>query len=335
MKKKHRFLQKKENVIVFPGMVETLIADGLAFAEESNYIKAALCFDEAKKYIKLDDMILSVYVLTLLETRRPREAKEICESLLAEKSPVFEQMVELYLTILVELKEYKELDHVLIRLLRDYNFSQDRINSLLQLKDLSIRLAAEQDILIEVEDSPLVIEMEKEKLELEYFTSLRFPQQEQLLQQAFHKNIIDSISEIKAIAESESIAPTIQTLALLLLGSAEVSDEVTMKKFGFKGKVNPSVLPANTAIGRRDAITEYVHEFLQKDPSKLALTTELVHRHAYALFPFEWEGYQDETVALTYIDYVDTLFGIGSLQSNPLLDLIKLVEDSLEVVDNE
>lgn len=321
-------------MIVFPGMVETLIADGLAFAEESNYIKAALCFDEAKKYIELDDMILSVYVLTLLETRRPREAKEICEGLLEKKSPVFEQMVELYLTILVELKEYKELDRVLIRLLRDYNFSQERIDSLLQLKDLSIRLAAEQNTL-EVDDTPIVIDMEKEKLELEYFTSLRFPQQEQLLQQAFHKNIVDSISEIKAIAESETISPPIQTLALLLLGSAGVSDEVEMKKFGFKGIVNPSVFPANTALGRRDAIIEYVHEFLQKDPSKLALTTELVHRHAYALFPFEWEDYQDETVASAYIDYVDTLFGEGLLQSNPLLDLIKLVEDSLEVIDNE
>ena len=76
MKKKKHTLQTSDNVIVFPGMVETLISDGLAFAEANNYVKAAACFDEAKKYVVLDDVILSVYVLTLLETRRTRNKKQ-------------------------------------------------------------------------------------------------------------------------------------------------------------------------------------------------------------------------------------------------------------------
>ena len=334
MKKKHRVLLENENVIVFPGMVESLIADGIAYAEENNYIKAVKHFEEAKKYVELDDMVLSIYVLTLLETRRTQEAKEICERLLEEKSPVFEQIVELYLTILLDLKEYKELHLVINRFLREYQFSEERINNFNQLKELSIRLAAEHEEFPEVEDF-LIADIEKDKLELEFFSNLHFIEQEQYLQQAFYKNINDAIPEIKAIAESKLISPTIRTLALLLLGSAGVTEEVTIEKFGFVETINPTVPPANSAVDRIETINRFIQNLLEKDPSKLAMTSELVHRHAYALFPFDWRGYNDEEVALAYIHFIETLFGESDLRTSSLVDLIKLVEDSLEVIDNE
>ena len=329
MKKKKHNLQTNENLIVFPGMVETLISDGLAFAEENNYMKAAACFDEAKKYVELDDIILSVYVLTLLETRRAIEAKEICEGLLEEKSPVFEQIVELYLTILLDLKEYGELNRVINRILKEYNFSEERKINFHQLRDLSNRLSNETNILEEEDEAPLD-PIEKDKLELKSFTQLSFAEQEQILQQAFYKNIFQAIPEIKAITECTDISPTVQTLALLLLGSAGVTEEVSISKFGLSQKVIPSSPPPHTGVDRMEEINQHIQEYLQKDPTKLMLTTELVHRHAYALFPFDWQGYKDEEIATAYIQFVQIMFGEENLNTNPLLDFIQTVESSIE-----
>ena len=334
MKKKNHYLQKNDKVIVFPGMVETLITEGLAFAEKNNYIKAAACFDEAKKFVELDDMILSVYILTLLETRRTQEAREICEELLEGKSPAFEQIVELYLTILLDLKEYTALNEAISYILSEYEFSNERKANFQQLLELSSRLAGEQSPLMP-EGEEEVEKIEKDKIGYEHFISLPFVQQEQILQQAFYQNISDAIEEIKLIAESEMVPPTIQTLALLLLGSAGVLEEVTVYKYGERMSISPAKPPGDTAVDRMEHVTQLVQEKLAKDPSQQALTAELIHRHAYALFPLNWKGYQDEEIADAYSTFVESLFTGEPNTSTPLLEFIWKIELSLQAPNNQ
>lgn len=334
MKKKHRTLQTKENLIVFPGMIENLIADGLAFAENNNYVKAAECFDIVKQYTELDDMIISVYVLTLLETRRYLEAKEICEELMEKKSPIAEQIVEIYLTILLDLKEYIEVDNLLNLLIADDNISDERKMNFEQLKELSSRLAIEQTTFTE-EAEIEIVHLEKEKFVLDVFTKLSFMEQELLLQRAFVQNISEVTIEISEIVECEKVSSAIRTIALLVLGEAGVTKEVTVSKFGIKEKVNPADLPSPKAVDRMDAIDLLVEEILEQDPSKLALTSGLARRHAYALFPFDWLGYNDQEIAQAYVNFVEVLFGEENKQQDDLYELIKLVEDSVEIGEDE
>ena len=334
MKKKNHYLQKNDKVIVFPGMVETLITEGLALAEKNNYMKAAACFDEAKKFVELDDMILSVYILTLLETRRTQEARVICEELLEGKSPAFEQIVELYLTILLDLKEYTALNEAISYILSEYEFSNERKANFQQLLELSSRLAGEQSPLMP-EGEEEVEKIEKDKIEYKHFISLPFVQQEQILQQAFYQNISDAIEEIKLIAESEVVPPTIQTLALLLLGSAGVSEEVTVYKYGERMSISPVKPPVNTAVDRMEHITQLVQEKLAKDPSQQAMTAELIHRHAYALFPLNWKGYEDEEIADAYSTFVKSLFTGEPNTSTPLLEFIWKIELSLQASNDQ
>ncbi|WP_391202273.1 hypothetical protein [Psychrobacillus sp. L4] len=334
MKDKKYGLINNENVIVFPGMVNKLINDGLAFAEENNYLEAAGCFDEAKKYVELDDTILSVYILTLLETKRQLEAKEICENLLQKKSPMLEQIVELYLTILLDLKDYNEVDTLLNKLLVDKRFSKERKKNFLQLKELSGKLAREKENQLHMGNS-ISPNVEVEKFKIDVFTKLRLEEQEQLLQKSFLADVTEALPDIIKIAESKKVYPAVRTLALLVLGAIGETTEVIIEKFGFKEKINPVTPPAPNAVDRIENINLCVHKLLEKTPSKFEMTVGLVHSHAYALFPFDWVGYSDEEVAEGYINFVDTLLGMENGQPNDLYELIKLVDDSTAIIDND
>jgi tetratricopeptide (TPR) repeat protein len=334
MKEKNYGLKSKENVIFFPGMINKLINDGLAFAEENNYVEAAKCFDEAKKYEELDDMILSVYILTLLETKRQQEAKEICEKLMKKKSPMLEQIVELYLTILLDLKDYNEIDTVLNKLLVDKRFSKERKKNFLQLKELSGKLAMEQESLLE-KDSSYTSDIELEKFKLDVFTKLRLEEQEQLLQDSFFQDVTEAIPNIIQIAESNKVYPAVQSLALLVLGAIGETTEVLIEKFGFKEKINPVMPPAPNSVDRIDSINNCVHKFSEKNPSEFEMTIGLVRSHAYSLFPFDWTGYSDEEVAEGYINYVETLLGKENEQPNELYDFIKILDESTAIIDND
>ncbi|TQR16145.1 hypothetical protein [Psychrobacillus soli] len=334
MKKKQHVPRTKENIIYFPGMVEKLIADGLAFAEQNNHIEAAKCFDQAKEHIELDDTILIVYILSLLETQRQQEAKVICEDLLKKRSSLFEQIVELYLTILLDLKAYHEVDSVLNKLLVDKRFTNERKKNFLQLKELSGRLAREQDSFL-AEDNEIIPSVDKERFVLDEFVKLNLLEQEALLQEAFHQDVSEAILNIIEIVQSKKVSPAIQTLALLLLSANGESTEIQIEKFGFKQMVNPVSPPRPNAIDRIELVNRYIQDILEKDPSKLQLTVGLVHSHAYALFPFDWAGYSDEAVAQAYVNFIDTLFGNESVQSNELYELISLLEASTEAIGHE
>ncbi|QFF99594.1 hypothetical protein PB01_12545 [Psychrobacillus glaciei] len=334
MKDKNYGLKNNENVIFFPGMVNKLINDGIAFAEENNYVKAAGCFDEAKKYEELDDTILSVYILTLLETKRQQEAKEICENLMKKKSPMLEQFVELYLTILLDLKDYNEVDTVLNKLLVDKRFSKERKKNFFQLKELSGKLAMEQENKLHMDNS-ISPNIDLEKFRIDVFTKLHLEEQEQLLQNAFFQDVTKAIPDIIKIAESKKVYPAVQSLALIVLGAIGETTEVMIEKFGFKEKINPVTPPAPNAVDRIEKINLCVHKFLEKTPSKFEMTVALVHSHAYALFPFDWVGYSDEEVAEGYINFVDTLLGMENGLPNDLYELIKLVDDSTAIIDND
>lgn len=328
MKKKHD-LKSKDNLIFFPGMVERLIQDGLTFAEENNHARAVQCFDEASKYVELDDMFLSIYIFSLLETRRYEDAREICEDLMDKNSPMYEQIVDLYLTVLLDLKEFSDLDRVLNRLLMDKRFSKERKQNFMQLKELSEKLATEQASKVS-NDVPLAID----KYTLEVFLGLRVEEQEQLLQDSFYHHSMELIEPIIRIAESNKVYPAIQSLALLALGAIGVEEKVTMEKFGFRQPVNPLAPPIPNAMSRLDSITSHILSLLDKDPTKFEMTIGMLNNHAYALFPFDWSGYTDEEVAKGYVGFVEQLFGEGHLEPNELHDLIVLLESSAPFSDN-
>ncbi|MCZ8542043.1 hypothetical protein [Psychrobacillus psychrodurans] len=332
MKKKGHPILKDENVIIFPGMVENYIENGLKFAEENNFVQAVACLDEANKYKELSDMVQSVYILSLLETGRAKDAKKICETLYEKKSPFFEQVIELYLTILLDLKEYKQLNEVLNGLMKDSTYTFQQKKNFKQLKELSIKLLTDTTYST---DEDMQTNFDTDLFELSNFKTLPYGRQEQLLQEAFQTDIKDITREIITIIESSDIIPTIKSLALLLLGAAGVNNEVTVEKFGFKETVIPTAPPERTAVDRVEPIKRFIENALEKDPTKLQMTLEMVHRHAYTLFPFDWVGYTNEKVANRYIEYVDVLFGNSELQSDEFFKLLIVLEESLEVLSCE
>ncbi|SFQ47587.1 hypothetical protein SAMN05421670_2244 [Psychrobacillus psychrotolerans] len=329
MKKKNHPIMKDENVILFPGMIENYVEKGLKFAEENNFMEAVSCFDEANKYKELSDMVQSVYILSLLETGRATDAKKICETLYEKKSPFFEQVIELYLTILLDLKEYNQLNEVLDGLMKDSTYTFQQKKNFKQLKELSIKMLSDTTFSV---DEEVHIQMDNDQFKLVNFKKLPYGQQEQLLQMAFQTDVMVISEDIITIIESSDIIPTIKSLALLLLGAAGVQTEVTVEKFGFKETVIPTAPPESTAVDRVESIKQYMENSLSKDPTKLEMTLEMVHRHAYTLFPFDWVGYTNETVANKYMEYVDALFGNSELEPDEFFQLLIELEKSVEVL---
>lgn len=307
LKKKKKKLTTFDNVVIFPGTSERLIAQAHEYVENYQYDLANNCFAEALKYTEGDEMTLSMYAYSLYEAKSYEKAKEICEQLLNIGTTMYLEIMELYLTICMQLKQFKQVEKIISSLLEEEAIPSDQIEKFERLKDLNANIAGNMEKQEDIEslESPF----NKENLELGNFLSLTTDKQLNYIHDLTNVNIRPIIPQLKAIVENEKTHPFIKSLVLILLVEQDVNENLVVKKFGKQMNVNPSKLELPTNLPQFKEISTIIRGKLEQEPSTLEMVELLIAKHAIVLYPFEWLAYDAEDVTLGYIDYVRTMFG--------------------------
>ncbi len=327
MRKKRGKLLKHENVIVFPGTVDKLIAEGQQYAENYQYDKAVESLRMALQYTEGDENLLSIFAFSLYETRNFQEAKVICEKLLAIGPQLYIETMELYLTVLMELKEFKQVETLIESLLEEDVIPPESEDKFIRIKNLNAMIADTQE-----EESLRDVDVEQvsDQLETDQFFAQTTLEQMQQIQAIREVNIRPLKELMVAIIEDERAHPMIQSFALYLLVQQEIDLEVHVKKFDKEITVNPSKLlfPDEMPIAKQ--VLKLVENALEQEPSALEMVQYLLARHMFVTYPFEWFQYQADEIAEGYIDYVHAMFGEVKETDYDLMDLINRLEECSE-----
>ncbi|WP_042474937.1 tetratricopeptide repeat protein [Bacillus ndiopicus] len=303
MKKKKHQIQQENNVILFPGVGERLLEQAHAYAESYQYNLACEAFAEALRYIEGDEVTLSVYAYSLYEIRAFKQAKEVCEELLAIGPTMYFEAMELYLTISMQLREFRQVEKLIETLLDEGAIPENQLEKFQRLKKLNAEIASKQVLQQEITE-PAV-----DKLLIEDFLQLAQHEQLQTIYQLTGTNIRPIVQSLIKIIQHEEVHPFIQSLALILLVEQQVNASITMGKFHYQRVVNPADLALPTEMPQFQVIEAYIKKVLEKDPTTLEMVQQLLAKHAIVTYPFEWLDYDAEDVAQSYIDYVHMLFG--------------------------
>lgn len=315
---------------MFPGTIERLIAEGQRFAENYQYDKAVVSFREALQYTEGDESLLSVYAFALYETRNFQEAKIICEKLLAIGPQLYIETMELYLTILMELKEFKQVETLIDSLLEENVIPPESQDKFIRIRGLNATIADKQDQ--EVSDQ-LDIDEAYEQFEVDQFFTQTNLQQMQQMQAIRDVNIRPLQELLVAIIEDKRAHPMIQSFALYLLVQQEIDIEVQVKKFDKERTVNPSKLQFPDEMPVAKQVLKLVESALEQEPSTLEMVQYLLARHMFVTYPFEWFQYQSDEIVEGYIDYVHAMFGKVKETDYDLMDLLNLLEEQSELFD--
>lgn len=293
------------NIVVFPGTTERLIEQGHRHAEAYQYDLAVQCLEEALQYTDGDEAMLSVYAYALYETRAFEKAKTVCEDLLAIGPAFYFEIMELYLTICMQLKDFEQARELIEALLEEELIPPEQIEKFERLRNLNNEIAENSQSHEEVE----VKEIDFEVYELDGFKEKTLQHQIILLHELAGTNIRQVQHLLKTIIEDAKMHPFIQSLALILLAEQEVNIDVTISKFGEVITVNTSELKLPTDLPQFQIVQSIVREKLAQEPTTLEMVEHLLAKHTIVSYPFEWLSYDSEDVALSYIDYVQEMFG--------------------------
>ncbi|HSP20814.1 MAG TPA: tetratricopeptide repeat protein [Planococcus sp. (in: firmicutes)] len=323
MRKKYRELKRKGNVIVFPNTVQVLLTEGMNLLKDERYVSARDKLHQVLAYEPEHPGALGAYAYCLFELGEYEEALEVCRELLKVGPVHYLETMELYISILMQVREFGEAERVLEALIEEKVLPDERLEQFQQLRELNERIAL----------NAVPAKIDPTLYATANFVALPPAEQERRvleLPAGSLEVMKGSMIELVQHPETDTLA---KTYILFKLHEEKVDAEVRLHKFGFEETYSIRQLPDPVNDGKLVAVKKILRDCMQKDPTRLDMALELFDRHVFLLYPFMWEAYSAEQVAFAYKGYLDGLFSEEAPESvdQELLTLIFHAEQWFEL----
>lgn len=277
-------MKKNEHkVIPFPHLGELLMKKGMEAMEDKNYKEAYRFFDQGSQMEPDHEDINIGLALSLVELGRYQEAKVIIKRMMDQGIGDYFHVINIYLMILLQLNEHKEIIAVIEALFEEQQVPSDRAESLENLLAMSKRIVGQQEDLSQPSQA--------EGLPIDEAEVLRILEDGTIEEQLY---ILSSLSNqnIRPWADVlcqyliEERHPFLKTLALTLLREQEVARTVELNKFGERWMVNIEELPQVEETEFLKILQNELSEKLEhNDPIMYEQAMEMVKRHNILLYP--------------------------------------------------
>ncbi len=301
---KREQIHRKDNIILFPGIEKRLTKMGIDSLHAKNYTEAIELLNEAREYDPDNEEILLGLVIAYFEASAFQKAKGLIKEMLLRGIGDYFEMVDLYVTVLMQLHEYDEIIVTVDALLEEKEVPPDKLQHFLTLLQFSKKMA-------ENHSSPQDEQPDNELLELFSVTGLT--EQMLLVSNLAEKNIRPYLQEITEYLKAESGYPFLKTMLLTLLKEQEINVPVTVHKLSIEKSVIPTDLPDVSVQPKMGDIKAKLEWKLQNsNPALYENIISLVERIFFITYPFELQPESNFAWAAAFHIIANQYFGIDS-----------------------
>ncbi|WP_251549441.1 tetratricopeptide repeat protein [Neobacillus muris] len=280
--KKREQVKRKDNVIFLPGVEKRLTAKGMDSLQARNYTEAIRLLEEANELDPENDENLIGLVLAYFEAAAYQKAKVLAKEMLHKGIGDYYKMVDLYLTVLIQLHEYQEIVDTLEALLEEKEIPPDKLSHFLNILQFSRKMAENHS---QSADEGEPEEQEPQPLNLLELTNLN--EQMLLVSSLADKNIRPYLREMEEYLKMDAGHPLMKTVLLTLMKEQEINRDLAVKKFGQEKRVNPALLPEVRLEPKMLAVKELIAASLENDnPVLYENIAPVVERIYFVSYPF-------------------------------------------------
>lgn len=275
--------KKRSNVIPIPNLKERYLDMGTALLKNKKYQEALEMFSEAKKLNEDKAEIYLGMAICLMELGELVEAKEICKKMLLEDIGHYFTVLQIYLTILIQLREYLEVQATIEAVLEENHLPAESAEHFYKLLEFSRKMT--QNDMTFIEDD----EMEDEAIQSFYLEDILEDPTKQIdyIQSLRDRNLSKHFSALKILLENPTTHPMVKSMILHIMIENEVEKEVTVYKFGESITIIPAELEDISELPFTKKVLTVLDDTLgNENPTLFEAVKELWIRHLYVLFPF-------------------------------------------------
>ncbi|WP_066365884.1 tetratricopeptide repeat protein [Neobacillus fumarioli] len=302
MKKRDR-VKRRDNVVFFPGIEQRLTDKGLENLHNRNFTEAIVLLEEAREFDPENEDVLIGLALAYFEASSFKKAKVLTKELLLKGIGDYFQLVDLYLTVLIQLHEYEEIVSTIEALLEEKEIPPEKYEHFRTLLQFSRRMA--ESLRQEAVDE----KCEKPKF-LNQFSIHNLNEQMLLISSIADQNIRPYVPEIEAYLQDETGHPFLKTILLSLLREQEFDHELTVRKFSLEARVIPAQLPDVRLQPKMKEIKDCLENHLgNSNPVLVENVISLVDRIFFISYPFNLEPDSSKVWAAAFHAQAEEYFG--------------------------
>lgn len=224
-------MEERENtVVLFPNLSQRLREKGFDALNKKNFHEALGCFDQLLDYKLQDEHSEFCAVVCLMEIGEWKEAKLRCHTLMRDSEAFNANVLEMYISILVQLNDYKAIAEI-TDLSIEQNLSEEQKQKLIGLSSFAKKMQSELDgSLSDGEEFADV------------FQGDDIAKQLQSLQFLKRQGTVHAFPFLRSFLEDEMKHPYVKTSIIHMLMEYNVGEPVTVTKYGQTIKVVPNEL---------------------------------------------------------------------------------------------
>lgn len=275
--------QQTNKIVLFPNLHERLITKGLAVLSNKDFKLAAQLFTQAREYDEDNYEVNLGLLVSLVELTKYEEAQQLCHELLKKGTGDYFQIMSIYLMVLLQLSEHKEMIKIIELLFQENQIPFDKMEHFEKMLIFSKKVLEERKIEAERHEEQLQRQFQQEGL----FNEKSDQELLDVITKLSSMNIRPYVDEIQQFLQKEEQHPFFKTMLLTILKEQEYPESIELTKFLKTVSVIPSELPDlkdNDYFKKVFATLE--RELSQNDPTLLEMTHSLLERHHFLLYPF-------------------------------------------------
>ena len=274
----------KDNVILFPGLEKRLLEKGLDYLKQQKYRDAIQYLEQALEHDPENSDVYVGLVLANYEAGNTHQAKEMVAEMLRSGLGDYIQVIDMYLMILVQLNEYKEVVATIEALLEEREIPADKHEHFISMLEFGKRMLNGDTEMESIES----FEEETEEEELNLFDYKTPNDQVMVAAELAKVNIRPYVTKVKEYVESEAGHPFLKTMLLNILKEQEYGEETHVRKFDWEESFTPAEIPElKDYIENSGVIQLLSSEIESDDPVLFENVQSLVERYLFLVYPFE------------------------------------------------
>lgn len=326
MKKKRNNNSKNSNVIPFPNLENRLLDKGMEALKEKRYKEALQIFHQFTTYNEGYPEVEVGIVVCLLELGLYEDAKNKCEQLLQQDVGDYYNVLQIYITILIQLSEYDQVVSILEALFEEEKVPEHLAGELFHLLEFSRKSSEHRlDTISQNEPAPKVQALGQQ------LVNGTMSEQFQAVQDLRKAETLNEImQDVRDVLADHYTHPIIQSMVLQLLMEKEMDDVVVVHKFDRIVKVNPKTVVNIFEQPFTIQVLNKVEDILShENPTLYESVKEVWERFLFVLFPFLPEPLEVKVWAGALHKFGHQLFGI-EISDSELVDLYSVDIEQIE-----
>lgn len=272
---------RDDKIIPFPNVKQRLAENGMMALQQSDYGEALTYFDQLLAIEPKHPQANLGKAICLFEQGSLEDAAHICDYMLRHRLGHMHEVIQVYVSILIQCERYEAAVKILTRILRDESLSVNLSKFYHEM------IAYCQKMIEEKNEASSRLSKEDVKYLTELLYSKQIDKQVAAITKLTKQPNESMVNILKQFLQNDKNDPLVKSIIIQSLRAEKIDETFEIQKFSKRMYINPARMDAVENASIFEQAREKLSDMLENDnPTLHELCLQILSKVAMTIYPF-------------------------------------------------